>query len=191
MALSQWTVTVKRHPVKFGPGKDKVSTIGPDGGSSVSSLSAYINRRVKYSSVFTIENTEGPGGASYSVYLRFVPGTWSYNGTPDMSKVEHLQVFLRHKDKDYLQFEIKDGAIEVSDGSGNPVVLGPGESATVWTSIKLKPEASEGDSFNFQLELVVPPTPPAPAPAPAAPAPAPAPGPAPTPAPPTGPPTPA
>jgi len=155
MSIADWKVSVKRHPVVFVQGGDNVSTINQDGASVTSEITAYIDRRARYPSVFMIQNTSK--SESYPIYLQYVPGSWSYKGEPDMGAIEHLEAFLKYKENDFLQFKVVNGKIEMADGSKNPITLSPGDIAKLWINVKLTKDSAEGDAFDFSLELVAPP----------------------------------
>jgi len=155
MSIADWKVSVKRHPVVFVQGGDNVSTINQGGASVTSEITAYIDRKARYPSVFMIKNTSK--SESYPIYLQYVPGSWSYKGEPDMNVIEYLEAFLKYKENDFLQFKVVKGKIEVADGSKNPTTLGPGDIAKLWINVKLTKDSVEGDAFDFSLELVAPP----------------------------------
>jgi len=155
LSIAQWKVSVKRHPVVFVQGDDNVSKIDQEGASVASEITAYIDRKARYPSVFMIQNTSNT--ESYPIYLQYVPGSWSYKGESDMRIIEYLEAFLRYQEKDFLQFKVVNGKTEVADGSKNPITLGPGDTAKLWINIKLTANSAEGDTFDFYLELVAPP----------------------------------
>ncbi len=155
MSIAQWKVSVKRHPVVFVQGGDDVSSIEEAGARVKSDVTAYIDRKARYPSVFMIQNTSET--ESYPIYLQYVPGSWSYKGEPDMNIIEYLEAFLRYGETNYLQFKVVKGKIEVADGSKNPITLAPKETAKLWINIKLTTDGVEGDTFDFSLELVAPP----------------------------------
>jgi hypothetical protein len=155
LSIAQWKVSVKKHPVVFVQGGDNVSKIDQEGASVASEITAYIDRKARYPSVFMIQNTSNT--ENYPIYLQYVPGSWSYKGESDMSIIEYLEAFLRYQEKDYLQFRVVNGKIEVADGSKDPITLNPGDIAKLWISIKLTTGSAEGDAFDFSIELVAPP----------------------------------
>lgn len=155
MSIAQWKVSIKRHPVVFVQGGDEVSSIEEGGARVKSDITAYVDRKARYPSVFMIQNTSET--ESYPIYLQYVPGSWLYKENPDMSNIEYLEAFLRYGETNNLQFKVVKGKIEVADGSKNPIILGPKETAKLWINIKLTSGSIEGDTFDFALELVAPP----------------------------------
>ncbi len=142
VSVAEFNFKAKEHPVKFSPGP------------GLNMLTGFIGRRIRVPDVFIIENTSDK---PYPVYFEYLPGSWSYNGTPDMSKVLTFKVDISYKGKDYTQFHIENGTLKVTSGEAEPVTIDPGDKASVCAEVMLSADAREDDRFTFVLELIAPP----------------------------------
>jgi len=136
--ITEWRFVVKGVPVAIVPGD-----------VSATELVAYTGRVTRTGTAYYVENRSD---SPMKVHFRYIDGSWSYNGTPDMSKVEFLRVFLQLGDDARLQFAIEKGQVTKESGADNPIVLQPGQRATLWAEILLK-DANPDDKVGYKLEL--------------------------------------